>query len=45
MDKFGILLKDQWNFDEIGYCIGIGREDSVVLVDIIRRIHSKCPDN
>ena len=45
IDKFGILLEDQWNFDKTGYCIGIGREDWVLLVDVIQRIYSKCLDN
>lgn len=45
VDENGILPEDQWNFDETGYCMEMGREDWVVSVDIIRRIYSKYPDN
>lgn len=45
VDKFGILPEDQWNFDETGYRMGIGREDWVISVDAGRRIYSKCPAN
>lgn len=42
VDEFGILPEDQWNFDDR---MGMGREDWVVSVDVIRRIYSKRPDN
>lgn len=45
VDEFGILPADQWNFDEAGYRMGINREDWVIIVDVLRRIYSKCPDN
>lgn len=45
VDKFGIIQEDQWNFNETGYCMRISKEDWVVLVDIIRRIYSKCLNN
>ena len=43
--EFGILPEDQWNFDETGYRMGMGREDWVVSVDVIQISYSKCPDN
>lgn len=45
VDEFGILPVDQWNFDETEFRIGIGREDWVMSIDILRRIYSKCPNN
>ena len=27
VDEFGIQPEDQWNFDETGYCIEMGRKD------------------
>ena len=45
VDEFEIQLEDQWNFDEMGYCIEMGREDWVILVDIVQRIYSKCLNN
>ena len=45
VDEFGIQPEDQWNFDETGYRMGMGREDWVISVDVVRRIYSKCPDN
>ena len=45
VDEFGILPGDQWNSDETGYRIGIAREDWVILVDVLRRVYSGCPDN
>ena len=45
VDKFGIQSEDQWNFDKTEYRMEMGREDWVILVDVIWRIYSKCPDN
>lgn len=45
VDEFSILLADEWNFDETRFCIGIGHEDWVISIDILRRIYSKCPGN
>lgn len=45
VDEFRILPEEQQNFDKIGYRMGMGRGDWVVLVNVIRRIDSKCPDN
>ena len=45
VDEFGILPANQWNFDETEFCIGIGHEDWVISMDILRRIYFRCPDN
>ena len=36
---------DQWNFDETGYRMGIGRDDWVISADNTRIIYSNCSDN
>lgn len=45
IDKYGIQPADQWNFDETGYRLGIGRDHWKVSADFTTRIYSKCPDN
>ena len=45
VNKYGINPKDQWNFDETGFRIGMARSDWIITADSARQSYSSDPSN
>ncbi len=43
--QYGMTKENTWNFDEIGYRMGIARSDWIITVDSVRRIYMLNSDN